>query len=88
MFPFKRGMLAVGVLVLLAAVATALPGYPVTDIEALSKYVTTETIGTGGDIIGHSSDYQPQEYKPACLQAVSQCGSEEGFLFGSSASPM
>jgi hypothetical protein len=55
----KRSVLAVGVLLLFAAVATALPKYPVTDSEVLSKYVTG-THGASDASIGHpSSDYQP-----------------------------
>lgn len=70
-----------GLAVLWAAVASANALAPeVADADTLHKYVAAGLFGAQkssrpmGRIF---SDHQPQEFKPACLQAVTQCGALE-----------
>jgi hypothetical protein len=75
-----------GLAVLWAAVASAnalAPEVAITDADALHKYVAAGLFGAqkASMPVGRVfSDYQPQEFKPACLQAATTCESYEGTI--------
>jgi hypothetical protein len=68
-------MLAVAVLSLCAAVVSA-SSASVTDVDDIFKNLPTGAVGLSGASrpVGRTlSDHPSQEYKPACLQTVTEC---------------